>query len=380
MACSDGSDSPPPPTIVSIDVEPPLAFLDIGTWERFRAIATYSDGTLEEVSAQATWSLEYDNGTATGVREDPGGRYVVEGVMAGQENVVAALESVVGKAAVEVVGAELIELIVTPRSAHLQEGDGLAFKARGTYDDGHEQDLTDESDWTSDDSAVASVEQTGIVRAHSPGTTNISASVDGLTESAFVEVHERVELDFIEVTPQDATIFLDGSRQFSALAHYTDGSRQNITRSALWRSSDNGVVTHDVRNKGRFNSVAQGSAVVTAEYGFGNEGTSNVTVEEVVLTHIITTPRDATVEVGKTRRYFTEAQASNGIQYSTNHLEGQSYEVADPSIAYISSYQGNKGNLTALSEGTTTVISTFVYEGETFTDEVPITVCAGDSC
>lgn len=380
MGCSDGSDRTPPPYITALNVEPPLAILDVGSSEFFRAIATYSDGTLTEVSSLVSWSLEIDNGT---VEERPGGgsRYEVLALMGGEEGIVARFDSHSAKATVVVVEAQLVELRLSPRAADLLEGQQISFTAEGTYDDGHQQDLTEESDWTSNDSSVASIDDMGLAMAESKGTTTISASIDGLSESAIVEVHEKVELERIEVTPPDAIMYIDGSLQFSARAFYSDGKEQNITRSALWTSSDTGVVAQAPYDKGLFNSISVGSAVITAEYGLGNKATSSVTVEEVVITHIITTPKDAKVEVGATRRFYTEAQTSDGRQFSTNHRSGQVYTVADPEIAYISNYEGDKGKLTARSQGTTIVTSNFTSEdGEEFTDQVTVTVCEGDSC
>ena len=383
-ACSDGSDRPPPvppPTITALHVEPPRAALDVGTTESFRAIAAYSDGSVSDVSPRAAWSLDVDNGTLQ-VLSDPAqsGQYLVEASMPGEETIRVRLEGRDGIAIVSVVDVPLTRIDIEPMSAELLEGTEFSFAATGHYEDGQSQDITDEGEWTSADPGVASVSGAGVVKAESEGATTISAALDGVTGNATIEVNPQVELDFIEVSPAEVRLFLEGSQQFNAIAHYTDGSLQVVTSDALWISSDTSVVAQDNFRKGLFLARQEGSAEITAEYGINNRGSASVTVERLVVTHILISPRDATLEMGETRRYFTEAVGSDGSLNSVNQSDEQFYEVADPAVAYISNDPANKGILTTLEPGTTTVTSTFTYEGEEFTAQGTLTVCAPGGC
>ena len=381
--CSDSSDRkppPPPPSIVSLGIEPPLARLDIGNSQEFLAVATYSDGAVLEVSARVRWDLEFETGVIEGNPEpENGGRYLATALMGGQERIVATFDSFTTSASVEVADAELVEIMVMPGSVEVLKDYTQQLIAEGIYDDGHREDITDESEWVTDNAAVATVD-TGLVSALSGGTANITASLGELSSSAIVNVRQEPELEYVEIRPSEATIYLDGSRRFEAYAFYSDGKEQRVTNDVLWFSRDLSVVSRDPREKNRFYGVAVGVAQITAELGLGNEGDADVTVEEVVLTHIITTPRDTTVEVEETRRFFTEAQTSDGRQYSLNGSPDLLYTVGDASIAYISNFGNDAGKLTGLREGTTTVTSTYSYEGEEFVDQVTVTVCKGDSC
>ncbi len=378
--CSDSSDrnASKPPTISDLNIEPAYTVLDIGSSERYRAFATYSDGAVENVSAEVSWSLESD----TEIVELTVGNddLLATAVMAGQDNLLASLASFTATSFIEVVEAELVELTVSPAKAEMLAGYTQAFTAEGRYDDGHTQDLTDESAWSSDNSAVASVGNNGVATGESKGTATISASLEGLSGNAVVDVHEEAEIVSIEVSPQDVRMFVDGSQQFSAIAYYSDGTSQPVTRDALWTSSDTSVVAEDLFYKGQFNALSTGNAEVSAQVGVHNAGTTQVTVEEVVITHIVLTPKDFTLAVGDKKRYFTEAATSDGRFVSLNQFDQLRYEVGDGSVAYISNTPGNRGELTALGSGTTTVTSTFEYEGEVFTDQANVTVCVGSGC
>ncbi|MEW5248434.1 Ig-like domain-containing protein [Microbulbifer sp. 2201CG32-9] len=62
-------------------------------------------------------------------------------------------------------------------------GDRLQFTAQGSYSDGSTADITDSVDWSSDATAIASVDSQGNVTAVSAGKAAVSASQDGITSN-----------------------------------------------------------------------------------------------------------------------------------------------------------------------------------------------------
>ena len=217
----------------------------------------------------------------------------------------------------------------------------------------------------------------GIATGQLKGTTTITASFDGDSDSANVSVYDPTESLSIEITPADPQLFIDGTQQFNAFAHLANNEIQNITSSALWLSSDYNVIamaTGVNSRNGFFIARSEGIANITAGHGINNVGTTTVTVKKVVLERITIAPQDATVTVAEIRSYFTEAVASDGNLISINSSTNQSYSVDEPSIAYISNNPDNKGHLTGLVPGTTIVHSTFEYEGIIFTAQTTVTV------
>lgn len=376
--CSSTDHDPGTPvTLVNLDIEPKISVLDIGTSEYYKAVATYSDGTVTEVSDQVSWSLENNSGIIV-PKNDPDypGLTFAEAVQVGTDNLIAALESMTTTASVTVVDVVLVSLAISPSETSVPIGSEVTFAAEGTYSDGHTQDLTEESAWSSSNTAAVSNPDMGVANAVGEGVASITASFDSATSnSANVAVHDPKEIILIEVSPIFSQLFVDGEQLFSARAHYSDGSIDLIPNSSLlWISSDTTVAAQDIYRKGLFRAQSVGSAIITADYGIRYQGTALITVDEAVLEGIVVTPRDASLAVGEQRSYFTEALVSDGSQRSINQSANQSYSVGDPSIAYISNLPENKGQLQGLKTGTTSVISTFVYEGQTYTDQATVTV------
>jgi len=57
----------------------------------------------------------------------------------------------------------------------------MQFTATGTYSNGSTADITSQVKWESFDQSVANISSSGLAKGISPGTSNISASLDGLT-------------------------------------------------------------------------------------------------------------------------------------------------------------------------------------------------------
>ena len=380
FACDNSNDEPVdnPATVVSFDIEPKLTTLDVGTGEFFKALVTYSDGNVSDVTSDVEWSLEDDNGVVE-IQDNPenDGRLYVTAAQTGEDKIVATMDDLTTSSAVTVVEAVLTAIVVTPAEASLPIGTEASFIAEGIFDDGHFQDLTEESSWTAFDASTAnvvSITGKGVVAAVNEGTVKIRATYDAIdSNAAIINVNDPKDIVLIDVTPPFKQMFVGSAQQFTAVAYYSDGSIDFITNSALWLSSDTSVVAQDTFRKGEFDALSSGDAVITAEFGI-DTGTAFVEVRDIEIERIVVTPDNASVELGDTRNYFTEAVLNNGTQVSINNADHQFYSVENSAIAHISNDPSSKGELTGLSPGTTTIRSTFIYDGKTYTDETTVTV------
>ena len=368
--CSSSND--PAPTIAEIHVEPKLSILNVGTSERYQAIAIDDRGTVTDVSDQVTWSLQNDNGTVELSTDSPG---LALAKAIGTDNIVATLGLLSTTSAVTVVDEVLDTLVVSPAGADLIAGTEETFSAMGTYIGGRTQDLTDESDWSSEQPGTVSITQSGVATAVTPGETRIFASFAGVESNRpTVVVHDPVEIQSIEVTPQDVHHFVGAIQGYTATVHFTDGTSNDITNSVLWRSDDTGIA-YPLFYAGTFKTIAVGTVVITANYDSNTSGASTLIVEDIFMTGIKMVPQNATVKIGETRNYYTEAYDSTGKGYSLNPYPEQSYSiVGDSSVAYISNNPERKGKLIGLRAGQATVTSTFIYQGVTYQDRAVITV------
>ena len=150
------------------------------------------------------------------------------------------------------------------------------FTAYGNYSDGSQQYLTQQATWTSADTAIATVTPTmGLVTAVGAGTTNISATFNGITGSSSLTVIATA-LTAIGVTPSASwSLQVGATLQFSATAEYGDATITNITSTSAWTSSAPTVAT--VSSTGLVTAVAAGTSTITATFG-GHSGKMTLTV------------------------------------------------------------------------------------------------------
>jgi hypothetical protein len=109
----------------------------------YRAIATLTDGSTQDVTDSAAWSSS-DTAIATVTKAN--GLATVEGVAAGTATVTASVmgtsAAVTGSVDVTVTAATLTSIVVTPSSTIIAKGSTQQYTARGTFSDGTNQDIT----------------------------------------------------------------------------------------------------------------------------------------------------------------------------------------------------------------------------------------------
>jgi len=116
---------------------------------------------------------------------------------------------------------------VTPQNAYIAMGTTQQFTAVGTYNDGSTADLTATVSWSSSSTQVATITSTGLMTAQAAGTSTISASFAGVTNSAPVTVTQS-RLISISISPPNPSLALGLTTELSATGNFADGSTQLI--------------------------------------------------------------------------------------------------------------------------------------------------------
>jgi len=272
---------PPAPVLQSITVTPASSKLDIGTTQHFTATGIYSDSSQKNITNDVTWSLENNDGTI----ELSGSQ--VKAVKEGSDRVIATLGTISSRADVTVVEVALISLQITPQKASILVGTREQFKAEGNYSDGHSQDLSDEANWTSSEESVAQLENGTTDKAWvggiAAGDAVITASFDGMSDTADVHVYKEAEIDYIEITPEFITLKVGEQQVYTAIAHLDNGSTDDITRNTVFSPKTNEdalIVEYGITsNTSRLTAIGIGTATVVGRYiiaDFENEATVEV--------------------------------------------------------------------------------------------------------
>jgi uncharacterized protein YjdB len=269
-------------TLSQILVSPTNPSVSAGTPVTFGAQALFSDGTSQDVTAQATWSSSA--ATVAQVGDAAGNKGVATTLTAGTATITATWDSVSGSAVLTVTAATLSSISVTPFSPTLHVGYAESFVATGIYSDNSTQDLTRLATWTSTAAAVASVGDTaaqkGYVDPLTAGTATIQAAYQGVTGTDAVTV-SAATLASIAVTPGTATVSVGQNQQFDAMGTFSDSSMFDVTTYVTWLSSNSSVapISNAAGSQGQATGIASGTAVTITAIQGAVSGTASITVQ-----------------------------------------------------------------------------------------------------
>jgi hypothetical protein len=173
--------------------------------------------------------------------------------------------------------ATLTSITVTPALPSVAAGRKVQFVATGNYSDGTHHDLTDVAVWNSGTSATATISPLGFVSSRAQGGSTISAAFGGQTGSTTLTVTAPV-LDFIEVTPDIATLVAPATLQFFVTGVNSDGSTQSLTGSAAWSSANASIAT--INLTGLVTPIGPGTIAIQAT-AQGKTASAQLTVIDI---------------------------------------------------------------------------------------------------
>lgn len=206
--------------------------------------------------------------------------------------------------------------------------------------------------WTSSDTSIATVSNSGLVKAKNPGSVTITAtSEDGVTATCDVTV--LVACTSLSVNTNSITLEVGDSKEIK-----TEVLPIECTDEIKWKSSNERIV--QVEN-GKITAVSAGDATVTAYTDNGKEAQCevivNIPVEKIAL------PEAVNIYSGKSetmKAVFTPENAAN---------KKLKWESEDSDIASVDA----SGQVSAKNAGTTTITAT-TSNGKTATCKVTVLV------
>jgi hypothetical protein len=222
----------------------------------------------------------------------------------------------------------LVSITVTPASSTITRGVSLQFTGTAYYPDNIAKDITWFATWGSSDAKVAAIDQAGAARGAELGTSGISAAIVDISGSTVLNVTR--ELVSITVTPVSRSIVNGSVLQFTAMAKFSDKTVQNITSSAVWKSSDTHVAVVNARGLATAGDKA-GTAVISASLG-NKTGSTALKVRRELLS-ITVIPGGATIMEGKTQQFNAIGNYSD--KTTQNLTSAAKWQTSDAKIAGI---------------------------------------------
>ncbi len=224
--------------LLSIEIMPDTLELDIGQSAALSVRAHYSDGHIENVTAQSVFASNAPSVASVQLNG------MVTGQAPGTATVSAGFASLEATCSVRVRAPLLDHIEITPSSAVLEIGDSLQLTVRAYYSDGSQADVTQEAVYDSSEPMVASVQGGGMLTAVGPGSAEIFATFMGVGDSCAVQVNAPV-LVSIEISPHSANLMVGEILQFTVTGFYSDGSSMDMTApetGTTYESSDASVL------------------------------------------------------------------------------------------------------------------------------------------
>ncbi|MBN2078720.1 MAG: Ig-like domain-containing protein [Spirochaetes bacterium] len=302
-----------------------------GTSIQFTATGIFSDNSTLDMTEQVAWTAgpggyisvsdtAGTKGLATGENPSSPASTWIEA-----EHVASATTS--NRYDIEVTSVTISSLTITPRDPVayvIAFGTTQQFTATGTFSDASTQDLTDQVDWTSSDTDIATIDANGLSTTVSTGDTVIAAGYpkgggpydadDATTLSV-----RRISLRTITVAPTSATKNPGQTQQFTATGTYSDGTTQDLTSQVVWSSDDPTIamISNGAGTNGLATAVSGGSVTITAERGSrSGTATFNVNAADTDLPYI---DRVDLLPGNRVRVTYSEAMDFDRADDSTNY-------------------------------------------------------------
>ena len=327
-----------------VSIIPPTTKLAKGLTLQLQAIATLSDDTTKDVSTQANW--QSSNPTVLSV-DDQG---KATAIAAGDATVTATVQGITGQTTVSAVDLTVSQLQIIPATVQLAIGTTTRLTAIATFADQSTQDVSSQVGWLSSNTAVATVDSTGLVTGVAAGSTILSASLLGVTTSTSIQVN-NTSVSALQVIPAVTTIALGTKSQLQAIATFADGSTQDVSSQVQWSSHDPFIAGVD--SLGLVTGSGIGQATVTATLGAISRS-ATLTVTNAIATALQVIPPTASLPKGAKLQFQAIATFSdNSSQDVTSQVNWNSSDI---SVATINL----NGEATAFSEGGADISANFL--------------------
>ena len=346
--------SPPAPVATTTRVDVTPSARSLAARETVQLTATPVDASGAPRSGRAIAWASSDASVAS--VSDAG---LVTAVRAGSATITATADGVSGSAAIEVTAPPPPPVVtarveVTPSAGALRPADRRQLAAT-PFDAGGSPRAGRPVAWSSSAPGVATVNDGGLVTAVAPGSTTVSATIDGVVGSTVVVVEAPppppAAVASVEVAPAAATVVVGGTRQLAATPRDAGNGVLTGRAAPAWTSSNAAVAT--VNAAGLVTAVAPGAATITATIE-GVQGRSAVTVTApppAPVARVDVTPATASVVAGGAQQLAATTRDAAGTALAGRTVVWTS---SNPAVATVS----GTGLVTAVAPGSATITAT----------------------
>jgi uncharacterized protein YjdB len=327
-----------PAVLTAVSVSPVNSSNAKGTTRQFTALGSYSDSTVQDLTAKVTWTS--NNTSVVSISNASGSNGLATGLASGTATITATVNSMAASTTMTVTPSTLSTLTISPSNPTNVKGTTRQFAATGTYSDGTSQNLTASVSWVSSNTAVATISNTsgsnGLASCTGTGTATITATFSGISISTTLTVTQAT-LTSITISPTNPSVNKGSTIQMIARGTYSDGSTQTITPTVTWGTSNSTIATisNSLGSNGLAAGVVAGTVTISAVSGSVSASTVltvNSTGSLILSWKAPTTNTDGSslTNLGgykvfwgtSSGVYTTTLDVGNVLQYALNNFAG----------------------------------------------------------
>ncbi|MGI8497955.1 MAG: Ig-like domain-containing protein [Gemmatimonadaceae bacterium] len=326
-----------PPPVASVSAAPLTASLRVG--QTTQLTVTALDGSGGTITGRSVFWSSSNTGVATVSSSG-----VVTALAQGSATIVAIVEGKNAAALISVQAVAPSSVTVSPVNSSPVIGQTVQLAV--TVLDARGNPVTGSPvSWSSSNNSVATVSASGVVTAIATGAATVTATVQGQSASATVDVR-AAPVGSIVLTPAIATPFPGGTVQLTSTIKDVNGNPMTGLTVA-WTSSDRAIAT--VSSSGLVTALTRGTATITATVQ-GLSSSAIVDVQPLPVASVTASPSSSALTTGQT------VQLSAAVRDAQGNPASQllSWSSSDSRVATVSA----GGLVTAVGAGSATIIAT----------------------
>lgn len=196
--------------------------------------------------------------------------------------------------------------------------------------------------WSSDKPKIASVDTNGLVRSLAPGRAIVTATTQGASGSASIEVMDVASLT---VSPPRMTLVGPPGTKMALMVEIKDTKGNAVNLKPKWMSGDAKIATVDAN--GIVTSAGEGRTTIIASLGNDQSSASDVRVLHREIATFEISPLTLIIKIGETQRINATVRDANGIAIEDAAL---AWTSSEPKVASVSN-----GAVVGLARGTAVI-------------------------
>lgn len=340
-------------SITSITItQPSSATVPLGGTLQLAATGTFNNNTSGDVTNMVTWA----SSDATVIAVDANTGLAIAKAGTGTADITASSGSVTSaKLTLTAAAAAPKALMIVPSSINLAVLQWIEPAAYLVYTDDSVQDVSRSASFTVANSAVASLSSPflGFLTGEAPGATTITASYNGLSAQANVNVSGS--LSGLTVVPKTASVHPGGELWLQATGTFDSGASVTPLIAAFWSSDNQNVATLTQGMGGLVTGKTAGAATITARSAVGTlKDTSSVTVDDLAFQSFAVTPNTLNMAINVTEQLTATGTFSNGTNTDTQVLKNVAWSSSNEAVVTVDS----AGLVRSLTPGTAVITAT----------------------